>query len=155
MKEILDGEHVILVDDEDYDRVMAHKWTVYRSYKNRFYAHMKRGVKTVYLHRFITNAPDGMVVDHKNGNGLDNRRGNLRVTIQQNNVRNRPGSGSNTGFKGVSYSKERRKFYACIQHDGRTIGLGRYESAEEAARAYDAAAKKHYGEFAWLNFPAD
>jgi hypothetical protein len=88
-----------------------------------------------------------------NRNGLDNRRANLRFATRAQQVCNMRQRGSNTGFRGVSFSKERNKFYASIQHNYRTIPLGRYSTAEEAARAYDEAARKYHGEFATLNFP--
>jgi hypothetical protein len=102
------------------------------------------------MHRLIMAAPDGIGVDHINGDGLDNRRANLRLASQRDNSANMAVRASSaTGFKGVSWKRRNRKWQAQI---GRTY-LGIFASAEEAARAYDHAAREAWGEFAHLNFP--
>lgn len=108
------------------------------------------GGAKMYLHRFILQPPPGLLGDHKNGDGLDNRRENLRVATKgQNNV-NRPVKNA-TGFRGVS--RRPRYFVAYICIDGRGFHLGCFKTPEQAARAFDAAALAHWGEFARLNFP--
>ncbi len=95
-------------------------------------------------------------VDHKDGNGLDCRRHNVRPATKQQNQANRgPRANNASGFKGVSWFPRQRRWYARIGVDGRNLYLGVYESAAAAARAYDAAARTHFGEFAKLNFPED
>lgn len=147
---------VALVDDEDYERVMAvGRWHA-RDRKGKAYAlhtfylgHRRR--KNVSLHTFLTGWP---LVDHRNGNGLDNRRSNLRQATQRDNCRNvlvRPGSTS--PFKGVSAHRDTGRWRSRIFIAGREIALGVYVTEEQAAQAYDAAARKHFGEFATLNFP--
>lgn len=108
--------------------------------------------KKLFLHNLIMNTPDHLVVDHKNGNRLDNRRSNLRLCTQKNNLANRKNRNS-TGFRGVR--RQRSGGYQALIMSGNNmrLGLGTYSTAEEAGRAYDAAAKKMFGEFATLNFP--
>jgi hypothetical protein len=156
MKEIqLTQGRVALVDDADYEYLSQWKW---KAYKDRYTWYARRGIrvgfviKTIHMHRLITNAPDGLFVDHINGDGLDNRRGNLRVCTKSENGFNRGKNSNNTtGYKGVTTNKG--KYRAQIRIDGKMCGLGRYTDPVEAAKAYDRAAKKHYGEFAKLNFP--
>ena len=104
------------------------------------------------MHRLIIDCPVNMQTDHINGNGLDNRKSNLRVCYNYQNARNqklRPNS--NSGFKGVSLIKDRNKWVAQIKVNGKVKYLGAYTLKEEAARAYNKAAKELFGEFAWLN----
>lgn len=92
-------------------------------------------------------------VDHRNGDGLDNRRDNLRYATRARNTANRASVGGSSRFKGVSWSKRDKIWYANICVNYRTIYLGTYRNEEDAARAYDAAAKKYFGAFARPNFP--
>lgn len=86
-------------------------------------------------------------VDHINGDGLDNRRINLRIATHQQNIRNQRLSKANTsGYKGVS--KRNKRWGSCISVDGKTIHLGRFDTPEEAHEAYCQAARKYFGEFA-------
>lgn len=150
---------VALVDDEDYALVItAGKWSATKGGGGgQFYAHRRfrqadGSTKFVRLHTFLTGWP---LVDHRNGDGLDNRRANLRpATVGQNN-QNRAAQANNTsGFKGVSWQRSRGQWRASIRADGRVFHLGEYTTPEEAARAYDAAALSLHGAFARLNFPA-
>lgn len=157
MKQIkLSEDKFAQVDDAMFDELNQYKWTA-KKYKNTWYAERKIHVflswKSVYMHRSIINIPDGMQVDHIDLNGLNNTRNNLRVCTHAENSRNRPASSNSTsGYKGVSFCKQRNKFEAKISVNGKTIHLGRFATKEEAARAYDEAAKKHFKEFAWKNF---
>ena len=146
---------VALVDDEDAALVLASgNW---RALRNRtiFYAarHIRRtdGRRTTQrMHTLLTGWP---YVDHVNGNGLDNRRANLRPATNQENQRNRGKQENNTsGFKGVGWHKRIGKWQASVRVDGRLVHLGYHATPEAAARAYDAAALEHHGEFAHLNF---
>jgi hypothetical protein len=114
------------------------------------------GWTAIYMHRLILGAPRGKVVDHVNGNGLDNRRDNIRLcTISQNNA-NRIGRRPASGFKGVYRTDTAAsRWLAQIWFDGTTRRLGVFSDAREAAHAYDEAARKVFGEFARLNFPKD
>lgn len=147
---------VAVVDDEDYERVIrAGKWSAARG-RSTFYARRKarqaNGQRTsLRLHNFLTGWP---LVDHINGDGLDNRRANLREATNAQNMRNKGLYRNNSsGFKGVSWQKECRKWQAGIRLDGTRRHLGLFLVAEDAAAAYDEAARELHGEFARLNFP--
>jgi hypothetical protein len=143
-----------LVDAEDYDRLMKHKWTASSS-GPKCYAQRNEKGHSIMMHREIMHAPKGMVVDHIDGNGLNNCKSNLRICTQgQNNYNNRPRGGT-SGFKGVSYDKERGKYKAYVWENGRTVVLGRYAGQIEAAQVRDLRAVQLNGEYAYLNFPAE
>jgi hypothetical protein len=106
------------------------------------------------MHRLITGAPAGVEVDHRNGNGLDNRRSNLRLATTSQNQGNQRLSRANTsGFKGVHWDKHRAKWKASIAGDNNDKHLGHFTDPSEAAHAYDSAARLRFGRFASVNFP--
>jgi hypothetical protein len=106
------------------------------------------------MHREVCAVADDEQVDHINRCKLDNRRANLRAATNRQNLGNMGLLRSNTsGFRGVSWRKRRQKWEASISVDGRNIFLGHFTDKAEAARAYDDAAKRSFGEFARLNFP--
>jgi len=106
------------------------------------------------MHRAILQPLPGVLIDHIDGNGLNNQRANLRLATQKQNVRYAKAKSTNkVGYKGVSLDKVRQLFKATITVDGRQISLGRYLDPIEAARAYDQGARQHFGTFAFLNFP--
>jgi hypothetical protein len=142
--------YVALVDDEDFDALSQHRWHAVRG-KDTVYARWGK----VYLHRVIMNAQKGQEVDHINGDGLDNRKANLRICSHSENLRNQKVSRANKyGYRGVGWHKQKDRFRAYIKQSGNMIHLGLFETAEEAALAYDMAAKQYHGEFARLNFGA-
>lgn len=107
-----------------------------------------------YLHRLVLGAKKGQIVDHINGNPLDNRRANLRLATRSQNLFNRGRPKHNTsGFKGVHFCKRTKRYRASIRANNRVVRLGRFDTAAKAARAYDKAARVHHGDFAQLNFP--
>ncbi len=102
-----------------------------------------------YLHRVLLDAPPDMVVDHINGDGLDNRRANLRLaTYAQNSRYSRRAASNTTGFKGVTYAVREKRWQAQIVVDGRAKYLGSFEHPELAHAVYCAAARFYFGEFA-------
>jgi hypothetical protein len=142
------------VDDDMYDYLMQWKWYASKSGNGNWRAVRIANRKWVAMHRVIMNASSGMDVDHINGNDLDNCRSNLRVCTHAENMFNqRVRSDSTTGIKGVYtvINKKTIKYRAQIQFGKKQIHLGTYFNIEDAARAYDIAAKKHHGDFANTN----
>lgn len=153
MKEIeLTQGRVALIDDEDYDIVSLYNWHTRRTTRSDYAATTRCG-KTLHMHRMVMLAPAGLEVDHINGDGLDNRKSNLRVcTVKENRRNRRPSRGqrrSSSGLKGVQ--KNGKKWASYITVDYQKHYLGIFTTKEMAARAYNSAAKKHFGEFARLN----
>lgn len=146
-----------LVSPEDYEMVSQFTWCACKN-GPRFYARRSdysagKGV-TVSMHRMIMNPPDGCVVDHIDGNGLNNQRSNLRIaTNLENSWNQRKRSDSTSGFKGVYWDKQNASWRAMIKVHGKRKHIGRFVDVQEAAKAYDRNAKEYFGEFAALNFP--
>ena len=148
------------VDPGDYKRLRKHEWFAKKS-NNCFYARglavsSKTGKeKMVYMHQMVIKVPDGMVTDHINHDGMDNRSGNLRAATRAQNVRHRKKFAKSTGskYKGIYFRKKTRKWEVLITFERKKIHLGCFRDEIEAARAYDRAAMKYHGEFACLNFP--
>ncbi len=149
--------YTAIVDDEDAG-LARFKWcamvtphTVYAK-RNELGPDGRRYV--ILLHRLVMGAPAGVQVDHGDHNGLNCRRYNLRLATNQQNHANQQRRRTNTsGFKGASWHNGCRKWMARIRVSGRSVYLGLFASPEDAARAYDAAARERFGEFACLNFP--
>lgn len=133
-----------IIDIEDYDNVKLYKWSL-----SKKHIHSKRAG---WLHRFILNSECGCIVDHKNRNGLDNRKCNLRSTNASLNAANsKLNSRNSSGFKGVSWFKNAKLWRSCITVDGKFISLGYHKNQEDAAIAYDNAALKYFGNHAATN----
>jgi hypothetical protein len=157
MKEIkLTNGGVALVDDEDFDDLNKHKWFSHKE-RNTAYAwrNEKKGFRQygkVKMHRQILNPKKSEHVDHINGNGLDNRRDNIRVCTAQQNQMNRHNHSSHSSiYKGVSYHKQNDRWRALIHLNGKPISLGCYSTPEAAAIAYNEKAIELFGEFARPN----
>jgi len=140
-----------LIDNEDYNLIKTYKWYAAISRK-KYYAVTNLNNKTKQMHRLIMNLKKDQIIDHINGNGLDNRKSNLRLCSNKENARNRGKNINNTsGYKGVTWSKEKNKWNARICFNYKDIYLGDYKNIKDAARAYNEAAIKYHGEFAYLN----
>lgn len=134
------------VDDSDYETQFGHTW-----YLNNGYAVRYKNGKYIYLHREIAKTPKGSCTDHINRDRLDNRRVNLRVCNKSQNAQNARSWNKTSGYRGVTWHKKNRKWVSQIKVNGKPIYLGSYTNSIEAARAYDKAAKEHFGECAYLN----
>lgn len=147
-----------LVDDEDFEELNKHKWYALKP-KNTFYAvraiyNINNKKDFVYMHRAILQLKDTKIhCDHRDNNGLNNQRYNLRESTHDQNQRNTSYQKNNIfKYKGVSWHKARKKYRARISFNGKEFHLGLFEDIIEAAKAYDEKAKELFGEFAWLNF---
>lgn len=155
---------VAMVDAEDAERVLKFKWCWSSGSKRR----QEYAVRTAYnvdgkgknvtvrLHRFVLNAPDGIRIDHQDGNGLNCQKANLRpASAAQNQQNMRASRKSATGLKGVTFlsARYKRRYYASIMANGMNYPLGYFEKAKDAAMAYDTKARELHGKFARLNYP--
>ena len=149
MKEIqLSKGKITLVDDEDYQYLNQWKWYSYKI-GNSYYSHAVIKYKTVIMHRLIMNCPTNLVIDHIDHDGLNNQKSNLRICTQRQNTVNRMPFGKSK-YKGVYFDGNRIR--AIINYNNKKRYLGSFKNEMDAAKAYDEAAKKHHGEFAYLNF---
>lgn len=149
----------VLIDDEDFDMINKHNWYVHNYNGIYNYAETKstknKKKSMIKMHRLILNAQKGQLVDHINHNTLDNRKENLRICTSSENSQNRQRVWGRSSFKGVRWHKGTGKWHSRIMFNKKGISLGLFSSEEDAARAYDEAAKKYFGEFACLNFGGD
>lgn len=156
MKEIRisGGKYVALIDDEDYQSVTQHSWYIFHSMDRLYARRILERRSSQLMHTYITGFKQ---VDHINRNGLDNQRCNLRAANHVQNQGNVALRKNNTsGFRGIAYHKRKKdtkKWSASIKKNYVLVFLGYFETKEEAAKAYDLAAKEYFGDFAFLNFP--
>jgi hypothetical protein len=150
----LTGGEIAIIDEVDAELVLARKWSAHR---NRHTTYVKTSARLddgrwtkVQLHRFLLNAPTGVIVDHINGNGLDNRRVNLRLCTASQNATNRRGCFGSSGLKGARFVPAMSRWCASIRAGGKRIHLGYFSTAEDAHAAYCEAAIRLHGEFARL-----
>jgi hypothetical protein len=149
-----------VVDDEDYHLVADKKWTAvvynrcHRVYATHYFRDDGGKVRAIAMHRLLVKVAPGMVVDHINGDALDNRRENLRICTTAENLRNRKPhkrfKNPHIKYKGVCPYGEKFAAKICIDKKQRTIGV--FDTQIAAARAYDAEAKRLHGNFARVNF---
>ncbi|MDF2651392.1 MAG: Pathosis-related transcriptional factor and protein [Paenibacillus sp.] len=123
-----------LIDTEDYEKISQYTWSSgYSIDCDCYYARTYIKRKQVYLHRLITNPPDGLYVDHINHNTLDNRKSNLRTATNSQNQQNKltaPRTNKTSGLRGVSWNKQKKKWYAYIQIDKKMYSLGFYNDLQ-------------------------
>lgn len=150
--EIQIGACIVIVDEEDEKLVSSNMWWIDKGYVvGRILS--SEGAIPARLHRVISQATEGMVVDHINGVTTDNRRSNLRVCTHAENMRNRKIAKSNScGIKGIYFDKRRieKPWFAQIRFNRKKYFLGYHETPEQAASAYAEAAIRLHGSFARL-----
>jgi hypothetical protein len=145
-----------IIDPDDYPKLCRYDWLL-KEGKNTCYAWrmtFEKGEKLniIYMHREIMQAAPGTIVDHKNCDGLNNTKRNLRFASRSQNRSNSKQKNSSSKYKGIRHYKKSNKWAAQITHNGKTLYLGYFDNEIDAAKAYDAAAKIYHGEFAKLNF---
>lgn len=155
MKQIpLTQGKLTLVDDQDYDFLMQWKWHIQKSHKTIYAIRTDNfNHTTIRMHRIIAKRMrlEGHI-DHKDQNGLNNQRDNLRFATNSQQGANQKKHNNNTsGYKGVYWRKDNHKWRVEINVNGKRINLGCFENSKDAARAYNEAAIKYHGEFAVLN----
>ena len=148
---VLPSGHVVLIDDADLPIMISSKWYADRR-TNTVYVSSERNGRKVYLHNFITGNKRS---DHKDGNGLNNQRANLRSCTQAQNSLNSAKKRPYKRFKSVYFDNRRGLWYSQIYADGKSFFGGYHRTAEDAARAYDRLAITLHKEFARLNFPEE
>lgn len=146
--------YVATIDAEDADLVLQYRWSAAEIGRT---VYAQRSVKradgrwtTQKMHQLLTGFAR---TDHRDGNGLNNRRENLREATQRQNMCNQRRQSPTSGYKGVTWYKSRSKWRAFIVAHGTNHHIGYFATAEDAARAYDVVAREQHGEFATLNFP--
>jgi hypothetical protein len=159
MKEILLTQgRIAIVDDDDFATLSCFKWCAVKAKTGRYYAMRSKredGKRiNVFMHREILQATKGCEVDHKDGDPLNNQRNNLRLCTHQQNGMNRSKTSNNTSrYKGVTWSHHSNKWQASIMHGKKSVYLGVFSIEEDAAKAYDKAARERFGEYCKTNFP--
>ncbi len=148
---------IAIIDDEDFDALSIWSWHYKPSgltgYAYRNAPRGSAGPRTPKMHQVVLAVRPGECVDHINGDGLDNRRGNLRVAVGNQNNANRKKSlkKASSRFKGVNWDPNRGKWLAYVRVNRKMKNLGRYILEEDAAKVYNAAAIEYFGEYAKLN----
>lgn len=145
-----------LVDNDDFEELNKYRWYVSRGFRENYYAVRTYNLHSIKysecMHRKILKAKAKEFVDHKDGNGLNNQRANIRICTKSENAMNVGLNSKNkTGFKGVVWDKDRGQWRTTIRVGGKYKFLGRFYDKKEAAVAYNRAAIKYFGEFANIN----
>lgn len=157
MKEIpLTQGKIAIVDDEDYQGLSQYKWCAAKLHGIFYAVRAVRGEnkKHILMHREILGLTkgDGKQTDHHNHNSLDNRKCNIRICSNRQNQQNRHKKRGCSQYKGVSWYKRDKKWFAQIKVNSQKIHLGCFNNQIDAAKAYDKKAKELFGEFACTNF---
>ncbi len=157
---LLNQGKTTIINTSDLPLIKGHRWFAhYNKRHDRWYvrtAYRSNGKRiTLGIHRLILSAKPGQLVDHINGDGLDNRRENLRICNHAGNSRNQNRTRGASKFKGVIIRKSLNKWNARIRYDGKQHHLGYFDNEIDAALAYDYASIDHHGEFGATNFPRE
>jgi hypothetical protein len=137
-----------LVDECDFNSIASKVWAYSHGYATRD-APYREGKYKIFMHHEVLGLGRSARIDHANGNSLDNRKQNLRVATQRQNLQNMSIRKDNTtGYKGVQWTPHTKRFRARIKVNSRVIHLGYFIKASDAGRAYDLAAKQYFGAFA-------
>lgn len=151
------GEHNVFIDGEDFDKIKEYTWCLSKI-GNCFYAcsglYDKKTKKktTIHMHRIIMDTSKDYIIDHVNGNALDNRKENLRICSNAENLRNRKKQKNTSSiYKGVCFDKRDKKWRASIRLNNKLMYIGLFDTQTQAAKAYNKAAVENFGEFARLN----
>lgn len=153
----LTKDQFAIVDDDDYEKLNKFKWYAdVRPAINNYYARrdivIDGKIKRYYMHRVIMNCPDNMVIDHIDHNPLNNQKNNLRiVTQQQNTINKRIQSNNSSGYAGLSFRKDTKKWKTRITFNGKEIALGCFILKCQAVKARKEAEEKYFGEYAYNN----
>ena len=157
---ILTKGKVAKVDDDDFEWLSKYKWhaVIHSGYfRAERTAYVNKKTVNIFMHREIMKTPKGMLTDHINHDTLDNRKENLRIcTSSQNHMNFKKKLNNTTGYKGVTINKSchsKISYFAQITLNYKLHYLGTYNTAEDAARAYDKKARELFGDFAYINFP--
>lgn len=145
MQVSLSGGIICLIDDEDWDRIKNYSWCLHAD-KQYVGGRVENG-KMVLLHRFIMNVSSDMKIDHINHNTFDNRKENLRICTQAQNMWNAKHRGSNTGIRGIHFRKKVGNYQVDITSYGKRVYLGVYPTIEEAIIVRKTAEFKYHGDY--------
>lgn len=143
----------IICDDEMFEYLIEYKWAMRKDgYVSAYITGTGRNGSKALVHRVIANCPIGMVVDHIDGNKLNNQKSNLRICTQGQNLMNKRKTRGVSKYKGVYWNGIANKWVSIIRLNGKGYNLGYFSDEESAGKAYDIKAKKLFGEFANFNF---
>ncbi len=145
---------ITIVDAADYEWLSKRNWYAKRQPRGGYYALSGRKgswPEIDSMHRIIMDAPEGMEVDHRDRNKLNNVRENLRICTSSENHRNQPPRGGSSIYKGVSWNRRDKCWQVRIGVNGKQLSVGTFGDEVEAAISYNEAAMKYHGDFAWLN----
>lgn len=144
----LNNGQFAIVDDEDFDLVNQYVWQAHKAGgKNP----LVYAVSKLRMHRLVIQCPKGLIVDHINGDPLDNRKSNLRICTNSENQQNTQSRGGTSKYKGVSFSKKKKRWRASFMWQGQVFYCGSFATEEEAARCIDKKRREVCGEYAIAN----
>jgi len=152
MRQVKVSQKFAFVDDEDFDLISQRKWYIDAKSHSDYaitWIYIDGRKTTISMHRFLMKPPEGLFIDHIDGNGLNNQKSNLRFVNRSQNALNSGRWNNRSGYKGVVWVSHKRMWAVQIK----LKKLGYFKDKIEAAKAYDKIAKEYFGEFARLNFP--